>query len=390
MAVAALIDCVAKARPAGGEALAIALIDLAEAEPVLGHRQAIVRPLLEEAAALLDTLGKSTLEARVMMRLAHVKLSEADLEGTTQLATRARDRFGSAAEDRWRVLDCKALLARIAIRRDDLAAATAALTELDGADDDEPETLDARRAVAQLVLGWSELAVEQRNYAEADKRLAVLAEGLEGDDDLIEQRFACQQTRAAVALAQGYVDRGCHALREIVAIAKRAGSVEDELEMRIALAGSLIDRGDLIGREEAEKHLQITRDSALEHELDTLHMAALMGQAGVFAKKGQTQAALDRCIEIANSAVAKQDLPRYGAAVALMSQIYEQKGDLASAYRTFAEANAGLRELLGEHSKDVIRPHLTAFADRIGRDKFREIAQQVGRAAAAEKDFRRL
>lgn len=391
MTVAALIECVANARVAGGEPLAIALIDLAETEPLLGHRQAIVRPLLEQAAALLDPLGRPALEGRVLLRLAHVKLSETDLEGTAQLATRARARF-DGAEDRWRALDCKALLARVAIRRDDLAAATTALTELGAnADDrDEPETIDARRAVAQLVLGWSELAVEQRDYAEADQRLDVLASGLEDDDDLLEQRFALQQTRAAVSLALGRIDRACHALRDSVVLAKRAGSIEDELEMRIALAGTLIERGDPIGREEAEKHLQITRDSAQEHGLDTLHMAALMGQAGVLAKKGQTQAALDRCIEIANSAVAKQDLPRYGGAVALMSQIYEQKGDLASAYRTFAEANATLRETLGEVSKDVIRPHLVAFAERIGPAKFQEIAEQVTRAAHALKTFQRL
>ena len=392
MTVAALIECVANARGSGGEplALALALIDLAEAEPLLGHRQAIVRSLLTEAAALLDTGGRPALEGRVLLRLAQVKLSETDLEGTAQLAKRARDRFGD--DDRWRVLDCQVLLARTAIRRDDLTGATTMLTELGaGADDrDEAETVDARRAVAHLVLGWAEPAIEQRDYAEADKRLDVLAAGLEGDDELSEQRFACQQTRAAVALAQGLLERGCHALREIVAIAKRTGSVEDELEMRIALAGTLTERDDLISREEAERHLQITRDSAQEHGLDSLHMAALIGQAGVFAKKGQTHAALDRCIEIANSAVAKQDLPRYGAAVALMSQIYEQKGDLASAYRTFADANARLRETLGDVSKEVIRPHLAAFADRIGREKFQEIAEQVTRAAHATKDFRRL
>ncbi len=387
-ALAALIECVAAARAAGGEPLALALIDLAEAEPLLGHRQAIVRPLLTEAAALLDTGGHPALEGRVLLRLAQVKLSETDLEGTAQLAKRARDRFGD--DDRWRVLDCQVLLARTAIRRDDLAGARTMLSALGAEDSDEAETVDARRAVAHLVLGWAELAIEQRDYGEADKRLDVLSAGLEGDDELSEQRFACQQTRAAVALAQGLLERGCHALREIVAIAKRAGSVEDELEMRIALAGTLTERDDLISREEAERHLQITRDSAQEHGLDSLHMAALIGQAGVFAKKGQTHAALDRCIEIASSAVAKQDLPRYGAAVALMSQIYEQKGDLASAYRTFADANARLRETLGDVSKDVIRPHLVAFADRIGREKFQEIAEQVTRAAHAAKDFRRM
>ena len=386
MTVAELRESVAAARAAGGEPLAVALIELAEAEPLLGHRQAVVRPLLEQAAALLK--DQPALEGRVLLRLAQVKLVEADLEGTALLATRAKERL--LASDLWRVLDCNTVLARVAIRRNELDGAKSALSELVTDDEVEPDTIEGNRAVADVVLGWAELAVEQRDYAGADKRLDVLAAAIEEQEDLIEQRFVCQQLRAAIALAQGKTDRGCHALRDTVVLAKRAGSIEDELEMRIALAGSLIDRGDVIGRDEAEKHLQITRDTAQEHGLDSMHMAALVGQAGVLAKKGQTKAALDRCVEIAVSASAKQDLPRYGAAVALMSQIYEQKGDLASAYRTFAEANATLRETLGEASKDLFRPHLSAFADRIGREKFQEVAEQVTRASKAVKDFRRI
>jgi hypothetical protein len=75
----------------------------------------------------------------------------------------------------------------------------------------------------------------------------------------------------------------------------------------------LVQRGDPVGRDEAEKHLQITRDQALDHHLDSMHLAALVGQAGVLAQKGQTQAALDRCLEIAKVAVSKQDLTGYVA-----------------------------------------------------------------------------
>jgi tetratricopeptide (TPR) repeat protein len=389
MVLAALRDRVADARVGGGEPLALALVELAEAEPVLGHRQTVVRPLLEEAAAVLDPLGVRALEGRVLLRLAAVKLSERDLEGAEQLATRARERL-LASGDRWRVLECGTVLARSAIRRDDLAGADRLLGELARGDEPDPVEPAAHRAVAALALAYSEIALEQRNYAGADQRLAVLASGIDGEADLIEARYECHQMRAAVALARGTVDKACHELREVVELAKTAGSIHDELESRIALAGALVERADAIGREEAEKHLQITRDKAQEHGLDSLHMAALVGQAGVLAKRGQTQAALDRCVEIANAAVAKQDLPRYAAAVALMSQIYEQKGDLASAYRTFAEANAALREQIGPAAKDVIRPHLAAFAERIGRDTFQEIAERVTRAAEARAAFRRL
>lgn len=118
-------------------------------------------------------------------------------------------------------------------------------------------------------------------------------------------------------------------------------------------------------------------------------MACLVAQAGLLARRGQTQAALDRCVEIAQVAMTKQDLGRYGAAVALMAQIYEQKGDLASAYRTYAEAHASLRETIGDRAKEIIVPHMNAFADRIGRSKFAEIAERVNQASHARSTFAR-
>jgi hypothetical protein len=72
-----------------------------------------------------------------------------------------------------------------------------------------------------------------------------------------------------------------------------------------------------------------------------------------------------------------------------MSSIYEQKGDFASAYRTFAEAHASLREKLGDRAKDLIRPPMSAFAARIGHEKFSEIAEAVTKAAHARQTFRR-
>jgi tetratricopeptide (TPR) repeat protein len=393
---------VERARAVGGEALAGALIELAEAEPVLGHRQAAVRAPLEEAAAVLDGLGARELEGRVLLRLGHLKLSEGDLEGVEQLAARARDRIapaGDAADPAVYVADASCLVARAAIRRKDFASAQSQLIAISDALGGEPETVAARRMVAGVALAWAELALEQADYAEAASRLDVLGSGLpagpagadgDGDgDDLIELAHACRHARAVVALALGDAGRACRALREVVAVAQRFGSIEDELEARVALAGALVQRGDAVGRDEAERHLQVVRDRALDRGLDAVHMSALIGQAGLLAQGGQTQGALARCLEIASAAVKLGDMSRYAAAVALMSQIYEQRGDLASAYRTFAEARASLRDQLGDAARDVLRPPITAFADRIGHTKFAEIAEAVNKAAHARQTFRR-
>ena len=47
-----------------------------------------------------------------------------------------------------------------------------------------------------------------------------------------------------------------------------------------------VQKGDPVSLDEAEKHLQIARDRALERGLDRLYMAALVGQAGVHDPEG--------------------------------------------------------------------------------------------------------
>lgn len=396
MTLAARRAAVPAAQDRGGGELAVALIDLAEAEPVFGHRQPVLRALLEQAAGLLDALDgpdARALQGRVLLRLAHVKLSEFDLEGVEQLAGRARDRL-EATGDAERVAEAGILVARAGIRRHGFSAAEAQLVALSDRLSEPSGTPTGRRVVAMLGLAWAELALEQKQFTEAASRLAVLAASFDessessASDELVEPAYACHQAQAAAGFGVGDLALAIRALRDALAIARGVGALPDELECRVALAGALAQRGDPVGRDEAARHLQITRDQAIEHRLDAMHIAALMGQAGLLAQSGKTQAALSRCIEIGNVAVASGNLPQYAAAVALMSQIYEQKGDLASAYRTFAEAHASLREKLGEDAKDVIRPHLTAFADRIGHARFAEIARAVNKAAHARQTFR--
>ncbi len=363
--------------------LADALVELAEGEPILGHRQVVVRALLEEAATVVDKLGRASLEGRILLRLAQVKLAEGDLEGTEQTAFRARGRL---ADDPHRATEASVLLARAAIRRHEFDEAARALGEI--AHDALPDTTPAgARAGVMLALGFAELAVEQQLYTIANDRVRVVLDAVREDEAFEEVAFIARQLMTLVDLALEKPTQACVEMRELVVVAKRHEAFEDEIEARLGLAGALGERGDPIGLDEAEKHLQIARDRALEQGLDSLYLASLVAQAALFARKGQTQAALDRCLEIAQLAMTKQDLSQYGAAVALMAQIYEQKGDLPSAYRTYAEAHASLRETIGDRAKEVIVPHMNAFADRIGRSKFAEIAERVNQASHAHSAF---
>ena len=89
------------------------------------------------------------------------------------------------------------------------------------------------------------------------------------------------------------------------------------------------------------------------------------------------------------AAVEKGDLPRYVAASALMSEIYRQNGDLPSAYRALAEVEHALVAQLGEKARELVRPHILALADSIGRNKFMDMVDNIHRAQHALDRFER-
>lgn len=388
MALEELKARVEAARAGGGRVLAEALVDLAEAEPALPHRTRPAHALLEEAAALLDRASEPALQGRVLLRLARLKTAEGDFEGGEQLISRAFDLLTQAGAES-ALIEAGGLLCRIQIRRHQFEAAEGLLVQLIARVTEDPADRAARRAVAELALARAEAALERPGHeGEADLAFRQVLEAARAEPSLGEAEFFAHQALAFAALGRGDPGRAASELRRVVELAKQLGSPEDECEARVALAGVLVERGDLAGREEAERHLQIARDRAIEEGLDGMHMAALVGQAALMARRGQTQGALDRCLEVARSAVERKDVPRYVAAAAMMASIYERNGDFASAYRALAEANAGLKEKLGPEVQALVRPHVQALAERMGRERFLEMVDSVQRASLAREDFR--
>ena len=355
------------------------LVELSECEPALECRTEPVRALLTEAAAALDQAGEPALEGRVLRRLAQLKMIEQDLDGAKTLAARARQR-SREARDGSGVLAAAALASRIELRRGGDAEAQATLVKLAGIA--EGAAIDERARV-ELSLAMAEVSLEEQGAeAEAEELFSELLAGVDGDDRLLDATFTCRQALGMLTLGRGDVSAACHHLRAVLTVAKRVGSVPDELRARIALGGALVARGDDAGITEAERHVQIARDKALEHGDDDMHTAALMGQAGLLAQKRRIRGALDRCLEIARSAAEKQDLRRYVAAVALMSEIYAQTGDYASAFRTVAESYHALRAQLGGDLKPLFEPQLRALADRVGPERLAALSEDAKLARA--------
>jgi len=363
-------------------------VERAEREPILGHRVEPVRARIDEAAQLVTADSDPALQARILLRVAALKMVEMDFEA----ADKALERAGALCDEPSLRFLGGVRACRVAIRRGERDRPAALLigtaTRLDAIADD---TAAWRDVAVEIALGIAELELH------ADEPDASAFDGLdEIPDEHVDAAFTAHQLRATHLIMIGQGEQAAHALRAALKIAVACASPEDEVEMRLALAGVLVERGDTIGLEEATRHVQAARERAgsasrggtrtegvgrpESETMDQLQVAALIGQAGVLARRGKVASAIDRCLEIARLGAARGDAPRLVAAVGLMAELYGQTGDYASAYRTIAEAYQGLRDATGNDVEPLFRPHLAALRDRMGGDRFDRMIEDVRKA----------
>ena len=363
------------------EAEALAAVERAEREPLLEHRVVPVRAAIDAAAAILDHVVAPALRARLMLRLASVKMAEQDYEGADQ----ALDAVGRHVPDdaATRFL-CGVRACRVAIRRGPEARDGARQMLLAVAD-----RLDAFETVGpawegvttEVALAIAELALhDDEPDPSAFEPIAAIARGHAADPRDADTAFAGEQLVAAFALQTADPERAARALRSAVQIARAAGSPRDEIQARLALASVLAAQATPLALEEAARTAQLARDHALGHGLEDLASAALIAQAGLLAASGKTAQAIDRVLELARGAVAQQDLHKYVSAVAVMAELYTKSGDHVSAFRTIAESHRALAEATNDDPIDLFRPLLARLRDHIGPERLDEIAANVATA----------
>jgi hypothetical protein len=358
------------------DADARAAVERAEREPLLGHRIAAVRAAIDDAAPLCETADPA-LRARLLLRLASVKMVETDYEGADQ----ALEAVGRHVPDDTVLRFLAGIRAcRVAIRRGPEARELAHQTLLNAAarlPAFDTGTTGWDVVTAEVALAIAELALHDEPPEEvAFEPIAELVAGI-AEPDIA---FAGNQLLAAYALSIGDPVRAARALRAIVPLAHKAGSPADEVEARLALASTLVATGDAIALEEATRTVQIALDRTVEHDLHELHQAALLAQAGVLANAGKTAGAIDRVLELARAAVARQDIAQYVAAVGIMAELYARSGDHVSAFRTVVEAHRALASATGSDATELFRPALARLRDRIGEDRLVRIAHDVDQA----------
>ncbi len=354
-------------------------------EPLLGHRIAPVRAAIDAAAVVLDKVAAPELRARILLRLAQVKLVQVDFEGADQALNAVGEHVPEHTAMRF-LTGVKAC--RVALRRgpeqrklagEMLLHSAAALPQFD-ADD-----VIWQRVASEVSLGIAEVALHEQTPDEAAfEPLRQLVDELGSDPAHVDTVFTAQQVLATFAISIGDGIRAVAAMRAVLKIAQGAGSPADEVEARLGLAGLLVTQtqgpAGHVSRDEAARHVQRARDTALEHELTELHHAALIAQAGVLADGGKTAGALDRMLQLARSAAADQDVPRYVAAVGMMAELYARSGDAISAFRTITESHRALSEATKSDATPLFRPHLAALRERIGSERLEQIAADISRA----------
>ncbi|HTR53896.1 MAG TPA: hypothetical protein VMJ10_24545 [Kofleriaceae bacterium] len=345
-------------------------VERAEREPLLGHRAAPVRAAIDAAAPLLDATPSPELRARLLLRLAQVAMVETDYEAADQALAAAARHAPDAHELRMLggVRAC-----RVAIRRGPDGRAVAEPTLRMAAEQLAPGA-SAVAAELALAIGELELHAESADAAALD----ALAELRDAPD--LDTRFTAHQLVAAHALARGDLAPALASLRAVVAIARDAASPADEIEARIALAAALAARGDAIASEDAAHQVAAARQRAKEHGLAELEHAALLAEAALLADARKTAPAIDRVLELARAAAAKQDAAQYVAAVGIMAELYARSGDHVSAFRTIAESHHALSRATGSDTTPLFRPLLARLRDRIGEAKLTEIAAAVEHA----------
>jgi tetratricopeptide (TPR) repeat protein len=351
-------------------------VERAEREPLLGHRAAAVRAAIDAAAPLLESADHAILRARLLLRLASVKMTEGDYEGADQ----ALEAVGRHVPDDTVLRFLAGVRAcRIAIRRGPapraLASATlvqaaARLPEVGAGDGWEVVTVEVALAIGELALH------DDPPDATAFDAIAQVVAGVVDPD----VAFAGHQLLAAFALSIGEPGRAARALRAAVPIARDAGSPADEIEARLALAGALVATTDAIAREEAAASVTRALELATRHELAELHAAALIAEAGVLASGGKTAHAIDRVLELAREAAQRHDIAQYVASVGIMAELYARSGDHVSAFRTIVEAHRALADATTSDVSERFRPLLARLRDRIGADRLSAIARDVEHA----------
>lgn len=360
---------------------AVAVLELAEAEPLLGNRIEPVRAAINAAAVVLDRVSMPELRARLLLRLAQMKIAETDFEGADQALAAVGDHVPDHKAIRFLtgIRACRVALRRgpetRTQAREMLLASAALLPQFDAED---PLW---QRVATEIAIGIAELSIhDDPPDPSAFDPLRELIDELAHDPAQIDMVFVGRQLLATYAISIGDAALATSSLRSLIKIAQEAGSPTDEVEARLALAGVLMESADHVAHEEAAHHVHKARERAREHGLGTLQHAALIAEAGVLSRGGKTAGAIDRVLELARTAVADKDVPRYVAAVGIMAELYARSGDVVSAFRTIVESNRALSDATGSDATALFRPHLAALRDRIGSERLEQIAADVAKA----------
>lgn len=144
-------------------------------------------------------------------------------------------------------------------------------------------------------------------------------------------------------------------------------TLRSELHLEIAISTTTAGNFSLAeaALADAERHLPVD-DGGLR--------ARLVGQRGVLAlARGDDETALKLAEAARAQAVARQDVLTYFAAAQLIASVHERASRLIDAYDTYIRTRESLADLLGDPGRELVKPAIQLFEERLGPEKFREV-----------------
>lgn len=364
---------------------------------------------VEQYEAALGLVANDARAAGICRRLAEIRLTTGDYDAAAERVAAARD-HGPAGDERRRVA---AVAARLALRREDPAAALATVQEALPGDDDPdgelPEKLATTVGTAELLGVAAEAAYRQGDftaaYAAAERQLAV-AEAVDDTESVAAARRrlgVVDQQRAELPAADEHLQAARGAYE---AIGDRHGAAKARLDLgnvartrsdypaaethyeaahsvfrdvgddhnaakALASLGTVaMNRDDLEG---AREYYRAARET-FEAVGDRAAVARIRGNLGIVAREdGDLATARDH---YERALATFRDLGnRHGAAITRhdLGNVARMEGDLAAASEHLTAALSTYRELDDSNGIALVRSSLgTLSEDRGDPDAARE------------------
>ncbi len=319
---------------------------------------------IDEAEPLSRALQEGSTLAFLSIRRAVVAMRRGDLAAASAHLDRTDDAAAHVGptQNAWRAIT----RARLLTRQRDLEGARAVLRGAPAVEDDD--WLASLRLVAE-----GELRIEEGRIDEAREALLRAWEGL--PPDLVEERIATAQLLGFAATAQADAPSALRWLETARLLLRAAGAWMEVIQMDVAVGALRTVAGD---QAEAQRLFAEALELSETHPSPPIEVLARLGLARSQAASGKAGGAVPAALQVATMHAQRGNLVGYVAMIVFIANLYSRDGDDKEAYRTLATGLAIANKRGWTPVIQVMRAHIDRLRDSVlGPERFDEMARAL-------------